>query len=112
MEDDSKKLEAVNIARTLHLLILEAYCPHAALRQSLVPEILLRCLFCLLEVDKQVAQMSISRTRAWRAVDSVLEHRAESYASGSTMAKFVAERFNAMAQFEMNVMRKPPALKE
>lgn len=65
--------EAVNLARALHLLILEARCPRQALRNSLVPEFLLRCRFCLLEVEKQVALTGISRTRAWQGVDSVLD---------------------------------------
>lgn len=73
----SAHAEAVTLTRALHLLVLEAGCPRVALRRSVVPEVLLRRLFCLLEVERQVAQTQVTRARAWQTVDSVLEHRAE-----------------------------------
>lgn len=101
--------KAINLARAIHLLILEARCPRIALRSSLVPEMMLRRLFCLLEVEKQVALTGLARARAWQTADSVLEHRPESYASSAVMAKFSADRFNQIAKFESNAARKPSA---
>lgn len=55
--------EAVNLARTLSLLILEAKCPRVALRSSIVLEILLRRLFCVMEVEKMIGKTNITRIR-------------------------------------------------
>lgn len=103
--------EAVNIPRVLHILILESHCPKVELRASLVPEVLLRRLWCLLEVERQVAQTGITRARAWQSVEPVLEHRPEAYSPGTAMSKFISERFNAISKFESNLAKKPPAPK-
>lgn len=103
--------EAVNLARMLHLAILEAGCPRFVLRTSLVPEVALRRLFCLLEVERQVATADTDRKRAWRSVECVLEHHAEAFASGATMSKYIADRFNQAAKFEANFAKQPPGPK-
>lgn len=81
------------------------------LRSSLVPEVLLHRPFCVLEVERHAAPTGVPRTGAWHAFDSVLKHRAESYVSGSTMSKFVADSFNVLSKFEANAVKKRPAPK-
>lgn len=108
----SAHAEAVNLALVLHLMILEARCPRAALRNSLATEVMLRRLFCLLEVERQVAQGSVSRPRAWQSVDMLLEHRPDGYTSGATMSKFIADTFNQISKFEGNLARNGGAAKK
>lgn len=56
--------------------------------------------------------MQITRGRAWQTVDAVLKHRAESYSSGATMSKYVADQFNALAKFEVKASKNPPSTKK
>lgn len=103
--------EAVCLARCLHIFILEMGCARVALRTSKLPEIMLRRLFCVLEVERQVASSNVPRARAWQTVETVLEHQPDAYATGATMAKFVADRFNAISKFETNVAKNPAGAK-
>lgn len=66
--------EALNLARCLHLTILESGSARSALRASVVPEVMLRRLYALLECERLVSVDGMARAQAWSVAGQLLEH--------------------------------------
>lgn len=66
--------EAVGLARSIRLCVLESGCPRLALRRVLALEVMLRRLFALIMVERHVNSEVIARAQASRVVRSILYH--------------------------------------
>lgn len=94
--------EALNLARCLHIMILEQGSPRNALVMSAVPEVMLRRLYALMESERMVNVDGIARAQAWTVVGQLLEHNVDGMVSENPLNKIMQHEFNAQAKFQAN----------
>jgi len=100
--------EAVNLARAIHLMIMESRSLQAALEENCALEVLLRRLWCLLNVEEMAHQGSIPKHQAWEAVLPVLEHLPDANLHQTAVDTFVRREFAALSRFRTAASRPAP----
>ncbi len=103
---NSAEAEAVNLARVIHLTILEAESVQRALENSCGMEIMLRRLWCLLKVEQMVTSENYTRAQAWTAVQFVLEHNPLSVLQTTAVDSYVRRELSALSRFHTAALKK------
>ncbi len=103
---NTAEAEAVSLANSIHLMILEARSVRSALEKHSSQEVMLRRLWCLLKVEEMVCGEGYTRAQAWEAVQFVLEHRPQSVLKTTALDSYVRRGLSALSRFRTAAQRK------
>ena len=107
----ASEMEAVTLARMIHLKLLSYKTLQEALERDTSLEVVLRRLYAILKVEEEVTKYHVDRRTAWDSMDAILETQPASTLRSPALDSFLRQETNSHMKY-MNTLRSMGSLRD